>query len=87
MFLKQLLHLFIEMKSTFGPTMKKISFFLHKGRAYNCGLHIQFFDRINICFKLLEQLLHLFNEMQSTFGPIMKKLGGFFWYRGRSFFI
>jgi hypothetical protein len=57
---------------------KKISFFKNKGRACSCGLHIQFFNRINICFRLLEQNLHAFSEMQSTFGPIMEKIGLFF---------
>jgi hypothetical protein len=43
-FLKQLLHPFIEIKLTVGPTMKKNGCFFLRGRACNCGIHVQFFD-------------------------------------------
>ncbi len=63
MLFKQLLHPFIEMESTFGPTMKKIGCFFYKGKACNCGIHL---IKIEICFMFCKQLLQPFSEMEST---------------------
>jgi len=57
---------FIEMESTFGPTMKIIGcFFIGEGHVI-VGYMFNFLIKKENCFMFCKQLLQPFSEMEST---------------------